>query len=319
MLAPPTHVVGCRQLACRRSTPFPKSRKGFGLEIAARELQEFQPYRRAVCAERTQALAGELERLAAWTRTAACRAVQLLDGVAPDRQLPELPTGQPGVPEQITQIGHLGAPGDRPRRRWVERRAGAVAPHLAQAGLLGEQSQQRLVVLPKMNREPRAAIRDAEAALGADEAAYVTPLLPRAAERGGTCLGAAEPTGRGQFVPKLAKPRATARAVAARPYVDGVAPHAKLGGTPSVKPAWLDHRQQLPTVILAVDDPRDLWPRSPLSRDASQAPDAGNGEQPLEQVLLVVALVEDHLASQRLSAVLLVDPEVRLALQEPGE
>jgi hypothetical protein len=44
---------------------------------------------------------------------------------------------------------------------------------LAEAGGAGQQLEQRLVVLAEVDREPRAGVREAEATLGREEAAYV--------------------------------------------------------------------------------------------------------------------------------------------------
>src|SRR5918992_3333102 len=103
------------------------------------------------------------------------------------------------------------------------------------------------------------------------------------------------------------------------PHMDRSAPDPKLGRSATVKAAGLDQREQLTAVVLRVDDPDDLWLGGQPSRDAPQPTEPGCRQNPLEQVLLVVTLVQCDLASVRLAAVVLADPQRRLAFDEPCE
>jgi hypothetical protein len=83
-----------------------------------------------------------------------------------------------------------------------------------------------------------------------------------------------------------------------RPGVDGSSPDPELSRSATVEAARRDQRQQLAAILLRVDPPRDLRLRRPLRRDSTEPAEPGRRDEPFQCVLLVVALVEDHLTAE---------------------
>ena len=202
----PRRCVGCsrRQRMYSVADSLPAARRLHSRRAARASAFTSRRGRQELRAVPAKAYAGarrRLDALAAWTRTAVpARFSSSTASPQSPMRAPRL--GQPGMPEQITQDRYLGAPGDGPRRRWVGRGAGrGVAPHLAQAGLLGERSRQRLVVLPKMTRTAGGPSR-CRSSPRRKRSRLCSPVAASGCGTGRHCSRAAEPTGRGQVRPQ---------------------------------------------------------------------------------------------------------------------
>jgi hypothetical protein len=194
-----------------------------------------------------------------------------------------------------------------------------MAAHDAQAGRGPQELQQRLIILTQVHRKARAR-SECEAAFGAYEPAYVTQPSPVNGGEGLRLWGAAAIPACGvEATLERAESRNAVGAGSLRPSRDRLGPDVELGGASAVKSAALDQAQQRDAFVLSVDSPVDLRTRRRLFRHSTQPTEAGEGDQPLEEILVVVAYGDADAARVGLAAVLLGDDEARFTFEQAGE
>jgi len=216
--------------------------------------------------------------------------------------------------EDVAMLAHV------PERRGLSRRIRPRVPQPTEAGLGGKHREQRAVVLPQVNRYAGMCRRQAERALCAQQPVEVGhERLPVSGSRCSLAwIQGSEPPDVVELSAQTAQYDSPVGDPRGRDFDRGT-PDLELSALAASELVALEEPHKSTAVLMRPNGPANLWPGGAARRDRSDRAVAGPLLEPPDERGVIVPQRERHHAAVRLTAVLLDDAEMRLALDEAGD